>query len=120
MGHNHATTPSAGWWVLTTANAAGTNGLTCLAKDGGARNNTFLVTLPMTEQHCLTSAIVRRSALITEPSSSSIYIPCNLVYAGNFISQSNVTFIYIMLSSYVRVGIVISQDYAWRIITSIL
>jgi hypothetical protein len=24
--------PNAGWWVLTTANAAGTNGLTCLPK----------------------------------------------------------------------------------------
>jgi hypothetical protein len=29
--------------VLTTANAAGTNGLTCLPKYGGARDNTFLV-----------------------------------------------------------------------------
>jgi hypothetical protein len=28
-------------WVLTTANATGTNGLTCLPKHGGARNNNF-------------------------------------------------------------------------------
>jgi hypothetical protein len=29
------------WWMLTTANAAGTNGLTCLSKRGGARYNDF-------------------------------------------------------------------------------
>jgi hypothetical protein len=28
-------------WVLTTANAAGTNSLTCLPKHGGARNSKF-------------------------------------------------------------------------------
>jgi hypothetical protein len=41
---------SAGWWVLTTANAAGTSrvGLTCLPKYGGARDSKFLVTHPMT------------------------------------------------------------------------
>ncbi|CAG9789208.1 unnamed protein product [Diatraea saccharalis] len=32
--------------VLTTANAAGTNGLTCLPKHGVARDNNFLVTHP--------------------------------------------------------------------------
>ncbi|RVE40846.1 hypothetical protein evm_014504 [Chilo suppressalis] len=42
---------SADWWVLTTANAAGTNGLTCLPKHGGARDRKFLVTHPMTD-HC--------------------------------------------------------------------
>jgi hypothetical protein len=31
--------PSAGWWVLTTANAAGNNGSTCLPKYGGGRIN---------------------------------------------------------------------------------
>jgi hypothetical protein len=39
--------------VLTTANATGTNGLTCLSKHGGARNNKFLDTHPMTDQRCL-------------------------------------------------------------------
>jgi hypothetical protein len=34
--------------VLTTANAAGTNGLTCLPKHGGARDDKVLVTLAMT------------------------------------------------------------------------
>jgi hypothetical protein len=63
--------PSAGWCVLTTANAAGTNGLTCFPKHGGGRDNKFLVTHPMTDQRCLTSAIARRSVLISEPSSSS-------------------------------------------------
>jgi hypothetical protein len=41
-GHNPPRGPSVGWWVLTTANAAGTNGLTCLPKHGGARDNKFL------------------------------------------------------------------------------
>jgi hypothetical protein len=58
-GHNPPRGPSTGWWVLTTANAAGTNGFTCLPKHGGARDNTFLVTHPMTGQRCLTSAIDR-------------------------------------------------------------
>jgi hypothetical protein len=51
-GHNPPRGP--GWWVLTTANAAGTNGLTCLPKHGGDRDNKFLVTHPMpihTETH---------------------------------------------------------------------
>jgi hypothetical protein len=38
--------PSAGWWVQTTANAAGTKGLTCLPIHGGVRDNKFLVTHP--------------------------------------------------------------------------
>jgi hypothetical protein len=59
------------WWVLTTANAAETNGLTCFAKHGGTRDNKCLVTHSMTDQRCLTSAIVHRSALTVGPSSSS-------------------------------------------------
>jgi hypothetical protein len=49
--------------VLTTANAADTNSLTCLPKHGGARDNIFLVTHPMTGlcEHCLGSAIARRA-----------------------------------------------------------
>jgi hypothetical protein len=41
--HNPPRGPSADWWVLTTANTAGTNGLTCLPKHGGARDIKFLV-----------------------------------------------------------------------------
>jgi hypothetical protein len=41
-GHNPPRGPSVGWWVLTTANAAGTNSLTRLQTPGGARGNTFL------------------------------------------------------------------------------
>jgi hypothetical protein len=66
MGHNPPRGPSAGWWVLTTVNiysTARTNGLTCDLKHVGARNNTFLVTYPMTDQRCLTSTIARPSAL---------------------------------------------------------
>jgi hypothetical protein len=59
-GYNPPHGPSADW-VLTTANAAGPNGLTCLPKHGGARNK-FLVSHLMTDQRCLTSAIARRSA----------------------------------------------------------
>jgi hypothetical protein len=71
MSYHPPRGPSARWWVLTTANEVGTNGLTCLSKHVGARNNKFLVTHPMTDQCCLTSAITRRSALFTGPSSTS-------------------------------------------------
>jgi hypothetical protein len=70
-GHAPLRGPSAGRWVLTTSNAAGTNGLTCLPKHGGARDNKFMVIHPMTNQRCLTSAIVRWSAPTAWPSSSS-------------------------------------------------
>jgi hypothetical protein len=60
--------PSTGWWVLTTANTAGINGLTCLPKHGWAHDSKFLVTHPMTDQRCLTSKIARRSALPAGPS----------------------------------------------------
>ncbi|RVE47127.1 hypothetical protein evm_008204 [Chilo suppressalis] len=39
LGHDPPRGPSADWWVLTTADAAGTNGLTCLPKHGGARDS---------------------------------------------------------------------------------
>jgi hypothetical protein len=48
-GHNQPPV-RVGGWVLTAANAAGTNGLTCFPKHGGARDNKFLVTHPMTDQ----------------------------------------------------------------------
>ncbi|RVE46522.1 hypothetical protein evm_008813 [Chilo suppressalis] len=56
--------PSADWWVLTTAEAAGTNGLTCLPKHGGTRDRRFLVTRPMTDhcESCLTSTIAAERA----------------------------------------------------------
>jgi hypothetical protein len=54
-GHNPLRGPSADWWVLTIANAAGTNGLTCLPKHGGDRDNKLLVTHLLTDQCCLTS-----------------------------------------------------------------
>ncbi|RVE52914.1 hypothetical protein evm_002391 [Chilo suppressalis] len=41
LGHDPPRGPSADWRVLTTADAAGTNGLTCLPKHGGARNSKF-------------------------------------------------------------------------------
>jgi hypothetical protein len=72
--HNPPRGPSVCWWVLTTANAAGTNGLTCLPKHGGARNNKFMVTHPKTDQQCLTSAIARRSALTAGPWSYSLSV----------------------------------------------
>jgi hypothetical protein len=42
-GHNQPRGSRVDWWVLTTANAAGTNGLTCLQKHGGASDNKFNV-----------------------------------------------------------------------------
>jgi hypothetical protein len=62
-GHNPPRGPSADCWLLTTANAAGTNGLTCLPKHGAARDNKFLVTHPKTGHwdRCLASAIARRA-----------------------------------------------------------
>ncbi|RVE46097.1 hypothetical protein evm_009261 [Chilo suppressalis] len=42
LGHDPPRGPSADWWVLTTADAAGTNGLTCLPKHGGARDSKCL------------------------------------------------------------------------------
>jgi hypothetical protein len=68
-GHNPPHGPSAGCWVLTIANATGANSSTCLPKHRGARDNKFLVTHPMTDLRCLTSAIARQSAMIG-PSSS--------------------------------------------------
>ncbi|CAG9793928.1 unnamed protein product [Diatraea saccharalis] len=41
MGHDPPRWPNADWRVLTTANAAGTNGLTCLPKHEVARDNIF-------------------------------------------------------------------------------
>jgi hypothetical protein len=61
--HNPPRGSSAGWWVLTTTNAGGTNGLTCLPKHGGVRNNKFLVTHSMTQQRCLSSAIPKEEEL---------------------------------------------------------
>ncbi|RVE44509.1 hypothetical protein evm_010838 [Chilo suppressalis] len=64
LGHDPPRGPSADWWVLTTANAAGTHGLTCLPKHGEARDSKFLVTHPMTDhcESCLTSTIAAERA----------------------------------------------------------
>jgi hypothetical protein len=58
--------------MLTTANAAETNSLTCLPKDERARDDKYLVIHPMSNQRCLTSAIARRCALTAGPSNSSL------------------------------------------------
>jgi hypothetical protein len=62
-GHNSLRGSSTDWWVLTTANASETNGLTCLLKLGGVREYNFLISHPMIDQYWLSSAIARRSAL---------------------------------------------------------
>ncbi|RVE43467.1 hypothetical protein evm_011884 [Chilo suppressalis] len=41
LSHDPPRGPSADWWVLTTADAGETNGLTCLPKHGGARDSNF-------------------------------------------------------------------------------
>ncbi|RVE53193.1 hypothetical protein evm_002026 [Chilo suppressalis] len=60
LGHDPPRGPSADWW----ADAAGTNGLTCLPKHGGTRDRRFLVTHPMTDhcESCLTSTIAAERA----------------------------------------------------------
>jgi hypothetical protein len=84
-GHNPPRGPSSDWWVLTTANAAGTNGLRTNVRfeaafeEAGARDNKFLVTHLTTDQRCLTSAITRRSPLTVGPSSSLINVQCKLI-----------------------------------------
>jgi hypothetical protein len=58
---------SADWWVPTSANAAGTNSLTCIPKHGGARDSKFLVTHPMTDQRCAglsSSSIIYQNLLL--------------------------------------------------------
>ncbi|RVE40526.1 hypothetical protein evm_014824 [Chilo suppressalis] len=64
LGHDPPRGPSPDWRVLTTADAAGTNGLTCLPKHGGSRDRRFLVTHPMTDlcESCLTSTIAAERA----------------------------------------------------------
>ncbi|RVE41753.1 hypothetical protein evm_013603 [Chilo suppressalis] len=42
LDHDPPRGPSADWRVLTTADAAGTNGLTCLPKHGGARDHRLI------------------------------------------------------------------------------
>ncbi|RVE42904.1 hypothetical protein evm_012432 [Chilo suppressalis] len=51
LGHDPPRGPTADWRVLTTAEAAGANGLTCLSKHEGARDSKVLVTHPMND-HC--------------------------------------------------------------------
>jgi hypothetical protein len=46
-----------------TANAAGSNGLTCLPSQGGAPDHKFLVTHLMTDQRCLTTERTDRGAI---------------------------------------------------------
>ncbi|RVE41861.1 hypothetical protein evm_013490 [Chilo suppressalis] len=64
LGQDPPREPSADWWVLTTADATGTNGLTCLPKHGRARESKFSVTHPMTDhcESCLTSTIAAERA----------------------------------------------------------
>jgi hypothetical protein len=83
-GHNPPRGPSTGWWVLTTANAAGTNGLTCFPKHGGAQINKFLNIHPMSGQRRLTSAIARRSVAAAGPSSSY-----DILYFHSFVIKLN-------------------------------
>jgi hypothetical protein len=71
-GHKSLHVPSADWWVLKTANTAGSNGLICLPKHGGFQDSKFLVTHPLNDQSCLTSTIARRNALTAGPTSYSI------------------------------------------------
>ncbi|RVE41224.1 hypothetical protein evm_014127 [Chilo suppressalis] len=65
LGHDPPHGLSADWRVLTTADAAGTNSLTCLSKHGGTRDRRFSVTHPMIDhcECCLTSTIAAKCAI---------------------------------------------------------
>jgi hypothetical protein len=69
--HNPPRGPSADWWVLTTANATGANGLTCLPKHEGARDIEFLAIHPKTGLTLLSYRDRTLSALTAGTSSSS-------------------------------------------------
>jgi hypothetical protein len=62
-GHKRPRGPRADWWVLMTTNAAGTNGLMCFPKHGGARVNKCLANHPKIYQRCLTSAVAQTAGL---------------------------------------------------------
>ncbi|RVE47841.1 hypothetical protein evm_007472 [Chilo suppressalis] len=59
LGQDPPRGPSTDWRVLTTADVAGTNGLTCPPKHGGTRDRGFLVAHPMADhcENCFTSMI---------------------------------------------------------------
>ncbi|RVE40569.1 hypothetical protein evm_014780, partial [Chilo suppressalis] len=60
--------PSADWRVLTTADAAGTNGLTCLPKHGGTRDRRFLdLSQLVMERTCVMSSILPPAELREPP-----------------------------------------------------
>jgi hypothetical protein len=88
---------------LTTANAAGTNGLTYLPTHGGARNNNFLVTHPMTDQRCLTSATTRRSALTAEPSSSCITYCFNNLQSISLLLNFTLEIVVVVITKSIKV-----------------
>jgi hypothetical protein len=58
-------------WVLTTANASGTNSLTCLPKHGGARDNKFWPSHDWVLRTLLSFRNHTPSALTADPSRSS-------------------------------------------------
>ncbi|RVE52384.1 hypothetical protein evm_003022 [Chilo suppressalis] len=88
LGHDPPRGPSVDWLLLTIADAAGTNSLTCRLKHGGARDNKFLVTHPMTDhcESCLTATITsertnhlrhRTPQLINVPTAGARAFPMN-------------------------------------------
>jgi hypothetical protein len=90
-GHNPPSGSSADWLVLTPANAAGTDSLTCFPNYGGARDNKILITHPKTDQRCLGSTIARR-----------VHLPCHR--ATKCVKLVIYSFLYIPLTLYPRKG----------------
>jgi hypothetical protein len=92
-------------WLLTIANATGTNGLTCLPKHGGARDNKFWSPILWLAIETVLSFRDRTpSALTARPSSSStlnIAIMYNNLWITPNISCSHLN---ISLSSFQHVG----------------
>ncbi|RVE42264.1 hypothetical protein evm_013072 [Chilo suppressalis] len=78
------------WRVLTTADAAGTNGLTCLPKHGGTRD---VVTHPMSDhcESCLTSTIAAEQV--------TIYINYHNSVLSHGISDVSLPFIHMCITT---------------------
>jgi hypothetical protein len=97
VGHYPLRRLSADWWMLTTANAAGINGLMCLLKHGGVQDSKFLVpnligwpTL-LNFRNCTPSVLTAGSSNLSGPSSQQTYrsrfIPEGIVEASQIFLQ---------------------------------
>jgi hypothetical protein len=72
-------------WLQKTANAAGTNGLTCLPKHGGARDNKFDPSDDWPLQTLLSFRDRTPSALTARPPTIEVAVENKIFKENNFI-----------------------------------